>query len=366
MKKIILSGFVLCVLSGCSSELKPSSIEDVALVGVMGIDYVDEIQMKITLSVPQPSETTPSQIQTYSVVTSMTKQGIVDLSAKADKEIRFNGIRVVMMNEEFARSGRGWDVIEHLYRNSTVGGGVYVVVVKDSAEEVLRGNYPEKPRIVTYMNDLLKPKKHNMFSPFTTIHDYVYMQTNPVLDTITPYLEKIDSHVEITGVAAFKEKKMISVFSRDQGKVIQALRGSSKLPASTFILEEDPKKLEQVVIDFVDSEVDIKSNRNVDSPSVEIVLKLRGPVFEYEGPKDLSEGPEFSQLEKEIEDTIHKETVAFLEEMRELEIDPIGISEYFRMHHYGEWTEELTDQVTENVTYNVDIKLRILGTGTLK
>jgi len=363
---MIVSGFVLLVLAGCSSELKPSSIEDVALVGIMGIDYVDEVQMKLTLSVPQPSETTPSQIQTYTTVTSMTKQGIVDLSAKADKEIRFNGLRVVMLNEEFARSGRGWEVIEHLYRNSMVGGGVYVVVVKDSAEEVLRGEYPEKPRIVTYMNDLLKPKKHNMFSPFTTIHDYVYMQTNPVLDTITPFLEKNNSHVEIKGIATFKGEKMISMLTRDQGKIIQALKGASTLPASTFILEEDPDKLEQVVIDFVDSEVNIQSNRNVDSPSVDIVLKVRGSVFEYEGPKDLSKGPEFSKLEEELEATILEETTTLLEELRELEVDPVGISEYFRMHHYGEWTEGLSDQITKNVTYNVDVQLHILGTGTLR
>ncbi|WP_167578611.1 Ger(x)C family spore germination protein [Jeotgalibacillus proteolyticus] len=358
---LLLSG----LLFGCSGDLSPSSVEDVALVSLLGVDYVDENKMKLTLAVPQSASSSEEPNQVYSTVSGMVKEGIVDLSAQAEREIKLNGLRVVLFNEEFARSGRMREVVEHLYRNPVIGGNVYVVVVKESAEELLSGKYPSKSGIVTYLNALLKPKPHNMFSPFTTIHDFMYTQTNPVLETMTPYIEKKEDVVEITGVTVFKEKKMTDLYDRKQGQLIQLLKDVERMPAATIQLNED-RHSEQVVIDFVKNKVDYKSNGNIHQPSLSIILYLKGTIYEYKGTKNLSRSRDFSELENEIQDYFKKEVSALIEELKQNETDPIGFSENFRMHYKGEWTQELTDQVFSDLSVTVSMEMHILATGTLR
>ncbi|WP_165967226.1 Ger(x)C family spore germination protein [Jeotgalibacillus sp. S-D1] len=366
MRRFVFLTVFLCLVfvSGCSGELKPSSVEDVALVNVLGIDYIDDNRMQLTLAVPQPSVVGPTQ--TYSTESSLIKEGIVAISSQADKEIKLNGLRIVLIDEEFAQSGKLWDVVEHLYRNPVIGGKVLIVVVKESAKDMLEQEYPGKAGIVTYLNDLLKPKPHNMFNPYTSIHDFIYTQTNPVMDTVTPYLELKEEKVEITGVALFKEKRAIGVLNREQGQLIKILQGAKRLPATTITVNEEIQTREQVVVDFVDSDVHFKSNKDINNPVLDITLKLKGTLYEYQGDKDLSNSDDFAQLEKEIRDFMHSEVTALLADLKEKNTDPVGLSENFRKYHHGRWSEELTDKVTQNAEYRVHVKMQVLATGTIR
>ncbi|UZN00760.1 hypothetical protein OL548_15665 [Lysinibacillus sp. MHQ-1] len=96
----------------------------------------------------------------------------------------------MLVNEDFARKGEIQNVIQHLYRNAEVGNKVLIAIVKDKAEAIIKGNYPDKPNINIYINDLLEPSINTAFNPNTNIHDFMYTITNPVTDTIIPYLEK--------------------------------------------------------------------------------------------------------------------------------------------------------------------------------
>ncbi|MGD7044705.1 Ger(x)C family spore germination protein [Jeotgalibacillus proteolyticus] len=358
--------FCSLLLMGCASELKPSAVEDVALVSLIGIDYVDEENMSVTLAIPQFSSSTEQTNQIYTTQAGMIKEAIVDLSSQADKEIKLNGLRVVLFNEEFATSGKMWEVVEHLYRNPVIGGNVFVVIVKDTAEGLLSGDYPDKPSIVTYMNALLKPKPHIMFSPFTTIHNFMYAHSNPVVDIIVPYLEHKEGIVELSGIALFKHDKMEEVYSREEGQIVQMLSGAKKIPAATIPLSSNGEEREQVVIDFLKTKVDYSSNKDVHHPVLDITLKLKGSIYEYRGEKDLSKRSDYSKLEEEVRKFTEEQVEGVIDDLKEKGIDPIGLTENFRMHHHGEWTEEMNQQVLENLEYNLKVEMQILATGTLR
>ncbi|KIL51183.1 Ger(x)C family spore germination protein [Jeotgalibacillus campisalis] len=356
----------LIFLSGCSLQLKPSAVEDVALVSLIGIDYEDENNMSVTLAVPQYSSSAGKKNQVYNNQASMINEAIVNISSQADKEIKFNGLRVVLFNEEFAKSGRMWEVVEHFYRNPVVSGNVYVVIVKDSAEELLRGEYPDKPSIVSYLTALLKPKPNIMNSPITTIHNFMYAHSNPVLDVKVPYLEDKGDFIEISGTGLFNKDKLEEVYSREKARIIQLLSGEKRLPAVKIQLSENGEEREEVVIDLITSEVDYSSNKNVDHPLLDISVKLKGSVYEYRGEKDLLNSKDFSLLEEEISKITEQQVEQVINELLEKKIDPIGFSENFRMYYHGEWTEEKSREVLGNLEYTVSTDMQILATGTLR
>ena len=350
---------------GCTQDGQRGSVEDLALVSSVALDYVNDKEMRMTVSIPQPMGESPVLTEVYSANTEMIQEGLVAISSEADKMIILNQLRTILFNEEFAKSGKMTEVIEHFYRDSTVGNKVRLVIVKDNAGDILKADYPENEHMDAYLNDLFQPKLHNSFSPFTTIQEYMNTQTSPIFHTMIPYLEKKEKSLKITSIALFDDEKMIQTITNHESLLIQALIGLQKLSPMAIKFKENEQD-QQLFLEQIKNDLKVKSNKNLESPELSISLKLEGVVVEYKGKRDLSNADESKKLEKEISKHIKKEIEDLLKKLQELEVDPVGFSENFRMHHKGKWTDELTQKLIDTTEYKVDVEFKILNTGTIK
>ncbi|MCZ2257740.1 Ger(x)C family spore germination protein [Sporosarcina sp. G11-34] len=367
MKKLMLLIFILCFvfITGCSEGGGRAAVEELALVSSIGFDLGDDKEMRMTVGIPQPAGESPVLTEAYSVNTDMIQEGIVDISSQADKTLILNQLRTILFSEEFAKSGKVTEVVEHFYRDATLGNKVRLVIVKDKVEDVLKADYPENEHMDAYLNDLFQPKLHNSFSPFTSIHDYMFTQTNAVFHTMVPYSEKKEQSLKVTKVTLFDNKKMIETISTEDSLIIQALKGLEKLaPIAINFKDNDTDK--KLFLEQIESDVRIKGNKNIESPKVSIVLKIKAVLIEYKGDRDLSKKGEYRKLETEINKHLEKEIKDILKSLQKLELDPVGFSEFFRMHYKGKWTEEMTKKVIASSEYEVKVEFKVLNTGTLK
>ena len=367
MKKLTLLFFIvgIAVTAGCTETGKRASVEELSLVSSIGFDLVDDKEMRMTVGIPQPAGESPVLTEAYSINTEMVQEGIVKLSSKTDKMIVLNQLRTLLFSEEFAKSGKVTEVVEHFYRDSTIGNKVRIVIVKDNVEDVLKADYPENAHMDAYLNELFEPKLHTSFSPFTSIHDYINTQTSPVYHTVIPYLEKKGDSLEVTKVALFNKEKMVDEISTEQSLLVQALVGLKKL-SPLAIKFKDNKTDNQLFLEQIESKAKIKANKNIESPKVSIELKIRAVLVEYKGDRDLSKVGEFNKLEKEINKHLEKEIEDILKKLQKLELDPVGFSEYFRMHHKGKWTVTMTEEVIASLDYKVKVDMNVVNTGTLR
>ncbi|MEW9501557.1 Ger(x)C family spore germination protein [Jeotgalibacillus marinus] len=369
---LLTLSFSVLMITGCAGETRDTSVEHVALVSVMGIDYIDEKNMKLTVAIPVPTGESTAEntkdTQIFSTETKLMQEGIIDISSQADKRIKLNGLEVIMFDQKFAESGKMLSVLENLYRDPTVGGHVRIVVVKGSSEKVLTADYTEEPSIISYLITLMRPQINNTYGPFTTIHEFMYAQTNPVLDTLIPYLEKEESLPKVAGMALIdsNSKEMIQKFNLEQGKLIHSLQGTREIPPFSFNLSENSSEEERVVIDLITSKSKIKGNKNINDPHLTVELKFNGALTEYLGDKDLSNGEDFAKLEKQIGEHLENHTIDLLNELSDLRADPVGFSEKFRMYYDGEWTEDLTEQIVSTAQFDVTVEMKILNVGSLK
>ncbi|WP_238543070.1 hypothetical protein [Lysinibacillus boronitolerans] len=200
----IISFLIVVLLAGCSKKELKVPLEDVGMVDSMAFDYIDENQMRLTVAIPQYSPEAEKDTQIFSITTDLVSSGIVEIEKQSDKKIVFNQLRVVLVNEDFARKGNVRKIVQHLYRNAEVGNKVLIAVVKDNAEAILKGDYPDKPSITFYLNNLLEPSINTAFNPNTNIHDFMYSITNPVVDTVLPYVEKRGEKLEIKALPYLK------------------------------------------------------------------------------------------------------------------------------------------------------------------
>lgn len=367
MRKINLRLLIICsvFIAGCTQDGQRGSVEDLALVSSVALDYVNDKEMWMSVSIPQPMGESPVLTEVYTVNTEMIQEGLVKISSEADKMIILNQLRTVLVNEEFAKSGKMTQVIEHFYRDSTVGNKVRLAVVKDRAEDILQADYPENEHLDAYLNDLFQPKLHNSFSPFTTIQEYMNTQTSPIYHTMVPFLEKKGKSLKITSIALFNNEKMVQTITNQESLLIQALKGLQKLSPIAVEFKESEKD-QQLFLEQIKNKLKIKSNKDIESPELSISLEIEGVIVEYKGKRDLSKVEDNKKLEKEISKHIKKEIEDLLKKLQELKVDPVGFSENFRMYHKGKWTDELTEKIIETAEYKVDVEFKILNAGIIK
>lgn len=367
MRKLILLIFIGCFVFtfGCTDTGERTSVEELALVSSIGFDLVDGEEVRMTVGIPQPAGESPELTESYSVNAEMIQEGLVDISSQADKMLILNQLRTILFSEEFAESGRVTEVVEHFYRDATLGNKVRLVIVKDNVEDVLKAEYPENKHMDAYLNDLFQPKLHNSFSPFTTLQDYMNTQKNPVYHTLVPYMEKKVESLKVTKIALFDNEKMIDTISTEHSLLIKALKGLEKL-APVAVKFEDNEKDRELFLEQIESKNKVRTNKNLESPKITINLKIKAVLIEYRGDRDLNKISEYEKLEKEINKYLENEIEGMLKKFQELEVDPVGFSENFRMHHQGKWTDELTQKVIASAEYKVNVEFKVLNTGTLK
>lgn len=366
-KLLGISLILLVLLVGCSRKELKVPLEDVGMVGTMAFDYIDEKQMKITVAIPQYSPEAQQKTQIFSVATDLVSSGIVEIEKLSDKKIVFNQLRVVLVNEEFARKGKVRKVIQHLYRNAEVGNKVLIAIAKDNAESILKGDYPDKPNIIFYINDLLEPSINTAFNPNTNLHDFIYTISNPVTDTILPYIEKLDDKLEIKGVAVFKGNHMEELIKPEEALIIQALQGRKNLAPLHLDLHEGHGE-EKLMIDLIESTIKMRSNKSIESPKLIINLKIKGTLSEYKGAREyeLNTVESISHLEKDINKQLEEDITKFLDKLKNMNVDPSGLSEKFRMYYHGKWTTKKTREVISKLQTEVHVETSIISTGTLK
>ncbi len=366
-KLLIIVGIAITLLVGCSSSEIIVPLEELGMVSILAFDYIDEDTTKLSVAVPQFMPGVGQKTNIYEVNTDFVSEGFLNIERQSDKKIVLNQLQVVLINEEFAQNGDVQGIIEFLYRKSELGGKVLIAIAKGNGEDMLKSDYPDKPSINIYLNDLLQPNVNTAFNPNTNLHDFIYTLTNPVLDSIIPVLEKKDSKVAIEGVALFKNKNMLEIITPEDALVIQALKGKKEL--SPLLLELTKKESkDKILLDLVESKVKIKSNKDLKYPKLSIYLKIKGALSEYKGKREHNlETPEkLSQLEHDIDKQLEHEIQQFIKKTQELEIDPIGLSENFRMYYKGKWNKELTNKILSKLEVDIHVETSIISTGTLK
>lgn len=364
----IVTVILLLSLCGCGGELERPALEDMAMIGVMGFDYVDREKINVTVSVPVPSKNKEST-QVYSTIASMTSEAMLNLATKAERTMSLSQLRVILFSEEYARKVGIGKVILDLYRNPIVGENVYIAVVQGKAKDVIKGTYNHRPEINTYLNNLLRPRVETAFSSFATIHDFVFMMTSNTMDPNLPYLIHVNGEIQIFKAALFRVDRMIGRYSQREGKLVQGFLGRERLPRMSFEFQHEKKgkkQTEKVVFDFVRAKTKVRSKGSLKKPGIDIDLRVRGMLVGYSGNKDLEKRSQYRTLVQELETRIKKESMDMLVRFQKQGVDPAQLEESIRQKYDGKWTRETGLALYKKAKFNVKVHVDIVGFGTLK
>ncbi len=372
MRRRIITTFTLIIfLSGCSSGLiETPALEDLAMVGVTGYDRPEnsDKDVKITVAITQPSENAKEDVQIFSDENNMSYNAILDISRKVEGDISFAQLRVVIFSKEFINeSNKEYkEALKRLYRSPNVGANVFLAAVDGSSEELIKGDYPSKENINFFLNNLLRPRYRNAFSPFSTIHQYMRDATNETGDASMPIIKKEGKTVAIKGVIVFNNNKIATELSVKESIILQSLKLNTR-NISTLRLkinENKDKKEESIVLDFIEVDSDIESNGDLNNPKVNIKVKLNTTALGYSGTKTLTDAKEKALVEKAINRELEQQAKEVIEKLQEVNSDPINLGEQFRKQNRN-WSRELWKDVYPRAEISVEYQTSIVSSGNL-
>ncbi|WP_165763771.1 Ger(x)C family spore germination protein [Halalkalibacter urbisdiaboli] len=362
---------VIFTLVGCTNpNTERPHLEDLGMVGVMGFDYVDEENTKVTVTLPQPQKDAEEKVQQYSTVVKLPHQSIMDVSTLSDKILTTSQLRVLLFSEEYSRKMGLWKVLENIYRDPQIGTNVYIAIVKGNVEEILSANYKDKPEINVYLNELLTPREVTAFSPFTTLHHFIYRKTDEVSDPLAPYLEFVNNDsLKISKVALFKKDKMIDTIEPDEAKLLEAMRKRRKLPDISIQIpgeKESQKDEELAILKFVGTRYHAKVNGDLNNPKIFLHLYVRGSIVDYDGQRTLDTSVKREELQEKISERLEEDMINLMKKAQELGIDPIAVGEHFRIKNAAGWSKEKWTAAFKNAEITAHVETRIISTGTLR
>ncbi|MBU9720926.1 MULTISPECIES: Ger(x)C family spore germination protein [Bacillaceae] len=370
--KRLFSLYIMLVLllTGCINDFEQPTIENYGMVGVMGFDMGEEEgHMKVTLTLPQPEKDAETKVQKFTVEVESPHRAIMEGSTKSEKLLSTAQLRVILFSEEFAREVGVWEVLENLYRDPRVGTNSYLAVVGGgTVEDLLNSDYHDKPDINRYLNQLLKPSTITAFSPFTTIHHFIRHVTSQVSDSLAPYIEKSGDSIKLTKVALFKEDKFISTIEREEAKIVESIKRNRKTSDISYNLPNDGENEGEdsvIVLNFIRSSRNIKTNGDPNNPEIYIYLYITGAVVDYTGKSDLSVHGQRGEVEEKLSNAIEESLLGSLNKFQELRIDPIAIGDNFRKKDRSNWSKEYWNDIFQRANITVHVEPRITSTGTI-
>ena len=350
-KKIISILVISLLITGC---VQKEIIDDVNIEMGVGYDLTDDKYIEGTVMVPVFNPDKKIGNFTFSATASSSRNLIQEIQRKSAEPLVTGSLEIALFGEDLAKRGTR-ELIDSLERDPSIGARVYFAVADDKAKEILSGTYGTRGNAV-HLSKLIKHNTENLNLPITNMHLYLFDLYQEGKDPYLPILKKTESEIiDITGIALFKDDKMVSELPPDKMFFFKIL--TDTFSEGAFKLEIDSG--EQVAIKDLDSKNKFKLSKRTPY-IIDIEIKIKGVIREYTGKVVTPEV--MKKIEKDFEDQIKKEATAMIEDFQEQGIDPLGFGQFIKTKTRGfdfkRWEDEY-----QNLTVNIkpDVVIAEIG-----
>ncbi|PEL08357.1 Ger(x)C family spore germination protein [Bacillus sp. AFS017336] len=354
---IVIICITLC-LNGCS--LVPSTnVNQLNIIEATGFDLVKPKQIKGTVVFPVFRPTG----QTEFSVSSANGETIKKVRERLDSQIRYRLIsgqlRVVTFSLELAKKGI-FPIIDTFNRDPAVGNIIQLAIVDGETVDLLSLKQYSKENIALYMYDLLLHNSQTGPFPYTDFATFIYQYFEVGQDAYLPVLKIVNDKIKLTGIAVFKQDKLITILPWKYAFIFKGMMEDYKQGLHQFKIDG-----EYVAIDNLTSKSKYIVKLKKGKPEFTIYLNMNARIQEYTGDKPIIFPKHIKQLTKAIRKDIEKNANELISLLQEKNIDPIGLGSKLEAHQRNfnlkKWKKEYS-----SAKIKVKVNLDILHTGVVE
>lgn len=266
---------------------------------------------------------------------------------------------VYLVSEDRARLGIK-DLMDALIRDEKRNEKAYIAISKEPVNDL----FSLKPKVSSSISEEIKGILEfsygaNFFHDSSDIINLLLMNNQQGRQIVLPYLEIKNDKIRVTGLALFKEEKMIKYVSLEEASLINLLRSDGE-SGYLSILSNNKEEY----IDFTGRGTSkIKTSKEEEKLKYDIYITLRGVLTVdslIDQDKSLSDKNKIGQL---FSEKLEKQLSAEISKMqKEYKTDWIDLGKY-AVAKFGRESGYESDENFSKAKIDVHVDTKVLSTG---
>ncbi|MYL69272.1 Ger(x)C family spore germination protein [Halobacillus litoralis] len=357
MKKqwLFLMMVSVVLLNGC---MPSRSVEENAIVQIVGYDVGEEERIQGTVSIPQygKSEDKQAASELYlTVEADSTKDVEVEIQKQSSRPISIGKLAVTLYSKELAENDLA-DFIDVLSRDPRLSRNMFLGVVEGSSKDLIEGGYTQDETTSKHLQGLIENNTLYNF-PSTSLHDFLYAYYAQGMDSFLPLLKKHETFVELSGVGFFKRGVLVA-------EIPDSAIFTFKMLKENFIkgMQEIPFEGGVIMMENIGSNVDYSLSGPTDNPQFDIKVKLKAEVNEMSGIKRDASPELAKEMEEKFAEFFNKEGKELISLFKEKGVDPLGLGNFAKTRRGDFDLTQWRDNYSElEVNVKVDVEITEYG-----
>lgn len=371
MKKLssyfILLLFII-ILTGCAET---NILDRVGITTLIGYDVGKEQKLSTTSVIREITPEFKSTVEVITTENETSKGNKMKTNRKLSKKITVGQMRVVLFGEELAKEDIHYN-IDSLLENATVSNSIYMAVVEGETTPLLKYNYKNIDDLGQHIYRLIEQNIEQEFIISATLHEIAHDYYSVGTDIAIPTIKREEELIELSGIAIFKEGKMVRKLPAEDSFYVKLVKNNFKKGVFEIVIKKDDlptdlqkKNINELPIAF-DSLRSKKKLELVDPSTAEfdLHLQIKARITEISPEINVSDPEMVNKLEKAIAKKLSKEMSRVIAAGQEVDSDIFGFGDKYRSSvRNSHLTREKWDTMYKDMKVNVKVDFVILRNG---
>jgi len=382
IKKTYSFLIIALLLTAC---IPAREIEELGIINVRGVDLIeeDDYRLQTTIVAYLFDKQNPNLTNTLIGKGNTIKAARSDAGRHTSFELSPGQIQLELYGKEAAKGGM-LKYINPIVRDARVSDTMILAVSDTTAHEILTdGQQNVTIDIGSYLQNMIEKEVNDDSIPQSTLHTFAHFAFHEGHDPLLPLVSLTEDKVDLKGAALFQDDQYVGELPIEDAFLVNMLLKTTRgkeieidVPIDAFFDEikktSTVDEIEREEIDgdlhmnilVIEGKSDIKLT-DFENLNYQIDVKMKIDLEETSLGISVENEEIAKKIEKEVKKEFEREYQSLLTKLQEVNSDPIGLGEYYRIKKPGgqisheEW-RSLFPQVT--VDFNVDVELMHYGT----
>ena len=376
IKRIILL-LIIISLTGCydSKELNNIAILTATEINKVDDNYIINAEV-VNPQAPDKQATKASPFIIYTGTGKTIQEAYRQIKLSSSRYLYPEHLQVLIINENLAKQDIS-EVLDFYLRDPSIRTEFYILIGRD--KDILSITTPIEEISSSSINETIKT--NNRFqgvTNLTTLNELTIMFLNPNNEIILPSIKlknkkkesdteeninntKTDTMYELSGLAIFKDNKLLGYLDNNQSISYNILKNQVKSSILTYQCEKD---------NYLSAEIiDSKSKITIKNNQININVEANTTINESNCNLKLNENKNISSLEKDLAIYLKNNLENDINYIRDnYNSDVFGFLDEIYKHNYKEYLkikDNWYKDTYKNYPINITTKINIVSKGNI-
>lgn len=365
-RRLIFIIIVIIIFAYSFIGSKGEVVENLEIPAGIGYDLEESIGKEVRYSVPISIYVfTPEGDIKSKIITGKSEnigETREDRQRKSNKRFLLGLEKLYVISESQAEYGIH-NIVDILLNNPQVSDRSPAVVFKGKAENLLRYKIKGYSNSAEYIEGMIRHSiYYNFFSTQFSMMDLIVRIDAEGRNALLPYVELKEQGPQITGLAIFKEDKMVAKTNIQEARIINLLKFNG---GKGIITIQDDEK--HYISYYAQSKRKVRCYKTGGKYNFVINLELNGSIASNELYPKLNKDPkELKEFTKHLENSIKKMCTEYINKAKcEYKTDILDLGKVasgtYGKHTGVDWNKVVCES---NIQVNVKVKVQDQGRGS--